>query len=213
MPSKLSLQALPASAPSPLPRGSGRRKPHDLGATQTDSVSAARRGWLRVAGALGLGAGLAGWLPEAQANSLAVGRPAPPLVLHTLDGHSISTEDLRGHVVILTFWATWCGPCHTELPLLSAYAARHASDGLRVLGFSLDGPDALPAVRKMAADLGFPVGLLGSAYAGDYGRIWRIPVNFTIDRAGLLADNGWDDQAPAWTAERLEHIVTPLLRR
>jgi len=36
-------------------------------------------------------------------------------------------------------------------------------------------------------------------------------VNFTIDRAGMLADNGWDDDSPAWTAERLAHIVTPLL--
>lgn len=170
-----------------------------------------RRDWLRTIGGLALGAGLGGWLPAAHTGSLAVGRPAPGLVLHTLDGHSLATEDLLGHVVVLTFWATWCEPCRTELPLLSAYAARHAARGLRVLGFSLDGPDSLAAVRQVAADLSFPVGLLGSAYAGGYGRIWRIPVNFTIDRNGLLADNGWDDPKPAWTAERLERIVTPLL--
>jgi hypothetical protein len=64
----------------------------------------------------------------------------------------------------------------------------------------------------MAAAWSFPVGLLGSAYAGGYGRIWRIPVNFTIDRNGLLADNGWYSREPAWTAERLDRIVTPLLR-
>lgn len=141
----------------------------------------------------------------------AVGRPAPGLVLRTLDGHSIATDDLRGNVVILTFWATWCEPCRTELPLLSAYAARHAAQGLRVLGFSLDGPENLADVRQVAAGLSFPVGLLGSAYAGAYGRVWRIPVNFTIDRNGLLVDNGWDDPKPAWTADRLERIVTPLL--
>ncbi|QOK89933.1 TlpA family protein disulfide reductase (plasmid) [Ralstonia pseudosolanacearum] len=141
-----------------------------------------------------------------------VGRPAPPLVLHTLDGRRISTEDLRGQVVVLTFWATWCEPCRTELPLLSAYAARHADLGLRVLGFSLDEPDELPAVREVGAKLSFPVGLLGSPYAGGYGRIWRLPVNFTIDRQGLLVDNGWDSREPAWTTERLERVVTPLLR-
>lgn len=171
-----------------------------------------RRAWLQAAGTLALGAGLGATQSAAHAASLEVGHPAPSLVLHTVDGQSISTEDLRGHVVILTFWATWCGPCHQELPLLSDYAAKHAHQGLRVLGFSLDEPDSLPAVREMAAKWSFPVGLLGSAYAGGYGRIWRIPVNFTIDRNGLLADNGWDSREPAWTTERLERVVTPLLR-
>ncbi|AXV83981.1 TlpA disulfide reductase family protein [Ralstonia solanacearum] len=171
-----------------------------------------RRAWLQAAGALAMGAGLGGRPSAARAASLEVGRPAPPLVLHTLDGRSIATEDLRGKVVVLTFWATWCEPCRKELPLLSAYAARHADQGLRVLGFSLDEPSELPAVHEVAAGLSFPVGLLGSAYAGGYGRIWRLPVNFTIDRNGLLADNGWDSREPAWTAERLERVVTPLLR-
>ncbi|WP_026035604.1 TlpA disulfide reductase family protein [Cupriavidus sp. BIS7] len=172
-----------------------------------------RRNWLRRASALACAPALGGWHALAHADSLAVGRPAPPLALRTLDGRTIDTRDLHGQVVILTFWATWCGPCHTELPVLSAYAAAHAREGLTVLGFSLDTPDSLADVRKMASSLAFPVGLLGGAYAGGYGRVWRLPVNFTIDRAGMLADNGWDDDSPAWTAERLEHIVTPLLRR
>jgi peroxiredoxin len=178
---------------------------------RSDGVS--RRGWLRAAAALGSGSMLGGWHKPARAESLAVGRPAPPLVLRTLDGNTVDTRDLRGQVVVLTFWATWCGPCHTELPILSDYAATHASEGLSVLGFSLDSPDSMADVRKMAASLSFPVGLLGSAYAGGYGRVWRLPVNFTIDRAGMLADNGWDDATPAWTAERLEQVVTPLLKR
>ncbi|QOK94683.1 TlpA family protein disulfide reductase (plasmid) [Ralstonia pseudosolanacearum] len=182
----------------------------DVGLTSSQSWS--RRTWLRTTGALALGVGLGGRQPAAHAASLEVGRPAPRLVLYTLDGRSLATEDLRGQVVVLTFWATWCEPCRTELPLLSAYAARHAEKGLHVLGFSLDSPEALAEVRKVAAGLSFPVGLLGSAYAGGYGRIWRLPVNFTIDRNGLLADNGWDLREPAWTTERLERVVTPLLR-
>jgi peroxiredoxin len=146
-----------------------------------------------------------------QAAKLEVGQPAPPLVLTTLDGHRVATRDLIGNVVIVTFWATWCGPCHKELPLLSDYAARHADQGLRVLAFSLDSADALPDVRNFAAKLSFPTGLLGSAWAGDYGRIWRIPVSFVIGRDGRLVDNGWDDRKPTWTAERLQRIVDPLL--
>ncbi|MGA2553028.1 MAG: TlpA disulfide reductase family protein [Burkholderiaceae bacterium] len=147
----------------------------------------------------------------ALAADLAVGKPAPPLVLTTLDGQSLATETLKGQVVILTFWATWCDPCREELPLLSRYAARNAARGLKVLGFSLDGPENMDDVRKLASTLSFPVGLLGNPWAGGYGRIWRLPVNFTIDRSGMLADNGWNDEEPTWTETRLERIVTPLL--
>jgi peroxiredoxin len=150
---------------------------------------------------------------RARANDLRVGQPAPPLVLQTLDGKSIATRDLLGQVVIATFWATWCEPCREELPLLSEYALRHAAQGLRVLGFSLDSPDALPRVRKVAATLSFPVGLLGNPYAGGYGRIWRIPVSFVIDRAGRLAHDGWSDDQQPWTSEQLQRVVDPLLTR
>ncbi len=148
---------------------------------------------------------------SAYANALHVGEPAPPASLMTLEGQRISTADLLGEVVILTFWATWCVPCREELPLLSDYAAAHASQGLTVLGFSLDAPEDLRQVEKVAQPLRFPVGLLAHSSAPGYGRIWRIPVNFTIDRRGSLIDNGWKDKQPTWTPERLQRIVTPLL--
>ena len=165
--------------------------------------------------AVGLGFVAAGDLlaPSVRAAVLAIGHVAPPLVLNALDGQSIATRDLLGQVVILAFWATWCGPCREELPTLSAYAARHAQQGLRVLGFSLDGPENLQKVREAAARLSFPVGLLGSPWAGGYGRIWRIPVSFVIDRAGRLVYDGWNDAQEIWTKERLNRIVNPLLLR
>jgi cytochrome c biogenesis protein CcmG, thiol:disulfide interchange protein DsbE len=173
-----------------------------------------RRSLLQIAAGLMILAAVAALFPPlAQANELKVGQPAPPLVLHTLDGRSIATRDLKGQVVIATFWATWCDPCRKELPLLSAYAAAHAKQGLQVLGFSLDGPENLPKVRNEAASLSFPVGLVGSPWVGDYGRIWRIPVSFVIDRSGRLVDNGWDDAQPVWTKQRLHQVVDPLLLR
>jgi peroxiredoxin len=170
-----------------------------------------RRTVLRGAAALCIESLLPGW---ARANnSLRVGQPAPPAVMVTLDGERIATSDLTGHVVILAFWATWCGPCRVELPLLSAYAAQHADAGLTVLAFSLDAPEDLSKVRAAARSWHFPVGLLADASLPGYGRIWRIPVNFTIDRRGRLVDDGWKDVQAVWTAERLESIVTPLLAR
>jgi len=150
---------------------------------------------------------------RAVANDLHVGAPAPPASLVTLDGKKIATTDLVGRVVILTFWATWCEPCREELPLLSRYAESHAADGLQVLGFSLDTPDKLSEVRQVAQQLKFPVGLLANSSAPGYGRIWRLPVSFTIDRDGRLVDNGWKDKNPTWTADSLERLVTPLLSK
>jgi peroxiredoxin len=157
--------------------------------------------------------GISGLIP-AQATSLLIGQPAPEATLIGLDGTRYATRDLIGQVVVLTFWATWCAPCRRELPALSAYAARHAADGLTVLGFSLDEPEQQKAVSAMARDMSFPVGFLTANSAPGYGRIWRMPANFTIDRAGKLADNAWDDQhEPGWTEERLTRVLDPLLKQ
>ncbi len=145
------------------------------------------------------------------ANSLSIGQPAPPIALTTLDGQRIAITDLKGKVVIVSFGATWCEPCRAELPLLSRYASQHARDGLVVLGFSLDPAAQREQVRAIASRLSFPVGLLGDPHVPGYGRIWRLPVSFTIDRSGNLVDNGWKDSNPVWTPERLEQVVTPLL--
>ena len=174
--------------------------------------SATRRALLRGAAALSLTAlDAALFAPLASASGLRVGEAAPAATLVGLDGQRISTSELLGHVVILTFWATWCGPCREELPLLSAYATQHAREGLTVLAFTLDSPDELRKVQPVAQSLSFPVGFLAHSSLPGYGRIWRIPANFTINREGQLIDNGWKDKESSWTAERLERIVTPLL--
>jgi thiol-disulfide isomerase/thioredoxin len=129
----------------------------------------------------------------------------------TLDGRRLSTSDMLGQVVILTFWATWCSPCREELPLLSEYLAQHADAGLRILGFGLDTRERLAEVRQVSQSLNFPVGLMSDSSAPGYGRIWRLPVSFTIDRQGRLAEDGWKEKQPVWTRERLDQVVTPLL--
>ncbi len=165
-----------------------------------------------LAGAVGVGiAGLDALRTPARANALHVGRPAPPATFVALDGKRTTTPELLGRVVILTFWATWCAPCRTELPLLSAYAAQHAAEGLTVLGFTLDAPEDVDKVKRAAQDFSFPVGFVANAELPGFGRIWHIPVNFTIDRRGMLVDDGWKDKEAAWTEERLDRIVTPLL--
>jgi len=166
---------------------------------------------LLMACATALAAPTAMLVSPARANDIRVGSTAPPATLVTLDGQRISTASLLGNVVILTFWATWCVPCREELPLLSRYFEQHEKEGLRVLGFGLDEPDQLAQVKQVAQTLRFPVGLLANSSAPGYGRIWKLPVNFTVDRAGRLVQDGWKEKNPSWTAERLEQVVTPLL--
>jgi cytochrome c biogenesis protein CcmG/thiol:disulfide interchange protein DsbE len=149
--------------------------------------------------------------PRVWAGGLQVGAPAPSATLVTLDGRRISSADLLGRVVILTFWATWCAPCRDELPLLSDYLGHHAAAGLQILGFGLDTRERLEEVKRVAQSLRFPVGLMSDSSAPGYGRIWRLPVSFTIDRQGRLAADGWKEKHPVWTRERLDQLVTPLL--
>lgn len=149
----------------------------------------------------------------ARASDLQLGQRAPTATLVTLEGLHLSTADMLGQVVIITFWATWCVPCREELPLLSKYAAQHFDQGLKVLGFAVNDPEELEQVRAVAQTLSFPVGLLAISSAVGYGRIWRIPVNFTIGRDGRLVDDGWASHSAAWNQERLDRIVTPLLQR
>jgi len=63
----------------------------------------------------------------------------------------------------------------------------------------------------VAKTVSFPVGLLAKSKAPGYGRMWRIPVSFVIDRKGILRYNGWKSDHPAWTEARLRRVVGPLL--
>jgi cytochrome c biogenesis protein CcmG/thiol:disulfide interchange protein DsbE len=148
----------------------------------------------------------------AQANDLEIGQPAPSLKLHTLNGQLIDTRTLLGKVVIVVYWASWCGPCQKELPILSAYYDGHENQGLQVLALSLDDVTNMDTVRKLAHNLKFPVGLADSPWQGGYGRIWHVPVSFVIDKKGRLAYNGWEDKQPGWTAEKLQTVIDPLLQ-
>jgi cytochrome c biogenesis protein CcmG, thiol:disulfide interchange protein DsbE len=141
----------------------------------------------------------------------AQGDPAPALLANLIGGGKFDLAAERGKVVVLNFWASWCEPCLQEMPALDAYYQAHKETGLEVIGISVDSQRDLGKVLDAARKVNFPIALISDAEASGYGRIWRVPITFVIDRRGVLRFSGWK------FADKLDHalldkFVSPLLR-
>jgi thiol-disulfide isomerase/thioredoxin len=141
-----------------------------------------------------------------------VGKAAPAYQAQLLDGSRLSDADQRGNVVILNFWASWCAPCRAEMPALEAYYQKHRTEGLKLVAVSMDDPEDEAKVRQVMSTFSFPAAMGRDANFKGYGRIWRIPLTFVIDRDGILRKDGWYGDTGI-DLPMLEKTVTPLLRR
>lgn len=152
-------------------------------------------------------------LPSAvpAAAELKEGLPAPAIRAELLDGGKFDSADHRGKVIVLNFWATWCKPCREEMPALDAYYRAHRAEGLEMIAISIEEPGEIAKVRHAMKDFRFPAALASAAKTEGYGRLWRLPVTFVIDRRGILQFDGFKF-AKALDLPALEKIVTPLLR-
>ncbi|MGO8673762.1 MAG: TlpA family protein disulfide reductase [Capsulimonadaceae bacterium] len=82
------------------------------------------------------------------------GTPAPAFTTRTLDGHTLTLAALRGRVVMLDFWATWCGPCRMSTPTLVSLQHKFGPDGLKIVGMSIDGADSRADIPGFIKDMG-----------------------------------------------------------
>ena len=115
-----------------------------------------------------------------------IGEPAPAFALADLEGNPVSLAELRGRPVIVNFWASWCGPCVDEFPLLDAAATAHRSDGLAVVGLVVQ--DRSEAARAVLQRTGatWPAAMdPGDAVATRFGVVWP-PASFFVDRDGVV---------------------------
>ncbi|MBN1640786.1 MAG: redoxin domain-containing protein [Anaerolineae bacterium] len=114
------------------------------------------------------------------------GYPAPDFALHTTDGALVRLSDLRGKVVVVNFWATWCPPCRTEMPALQEVYLAHQERGLEVLAVNMQEGDPQAEAFVLANGLTFPVLTdPGGAVSARY-RIASLPTTLFIDRQGLI---------------------------
>ncbi len=115
--------------------------------------------------------------------------PAPPLRAATVDGEAFDLADMRGQVVLLNIWATWCGPCRAEMPELEALHRRFRDQGFSVVGVSVDAARLAGAVRQMVDEFELTYPNVHDA-ANEIGRTAKVvgyPTSFLIDRTGAVA--------------------------
>jgi thiol-disulfide isomerase/thioredoxin len=123
---------------------------------------------------------------------------APDWKLADLNGKIVNFSDFRGRVLILDFWATWCGPCRIEIPHFVELQKQYGNKGLTVIGVSLDeqGPEV---VKQFVKQLGvnYPIVIGNEKVAEAYGGIDGIPTTFVIDRQGRIVSQhiGYNDKA------------------
>jgi peroxiredoxin len=121
-----------------------------------------------------------------QAKPPAIGSAAPDFTLHSSLGKNLKLSEYRGQVVMINFWATWCGPCREELPELERLRARYQRGGFVLLGVSVD--DSPNAARDMARRLGvqFPVLFDAAKQVSARYDIDAMPSTLLIDRSGVV---------------------------
>jgi len=115
-------------------------------------------------------------------------KPAPDFTLKDADGKQVRLADYRGKVVLLDFWATWCGPCRIEIPWFTEMERKNKDKGFAVLGVSMD-DEGWKVVKPFVGEMkiNYRV-LLGTDQAAhDYGGLDALPTTFLIDRDGKIA--------------------------
>ena len=112
--------------------------------------------------------------------------PAPAWKLVALDGSEVGSDALKGKVVVVDFWATWCGPCVHEIPGYVAMQKKYAERGLVIVGLSVDRKGEAVAPFAERTGINYPLALATPEVIAAFGELEAIPTTFLIDREGRI---------------------------
>ncbi|HEX4508988.1 MAG TPA: TlpA disulfide reductase family protein [Burkholderiaceae bacterium] len=123
---------------------------------------------------------------DAAANAPAPNTTAPDFTLRALDGHNLRLAELRGQVVLVNFWATWCGPCREEMPRLDALYQKYHASGFTLLGVNIDDDPRNAAGTAQKLKVSFPVLLDTDKTVSRLYDLGTMPSTVLIDRDGRV---------------------------
>lgn len=143
--------------------------------------------------------------------SVQVGSVAPDFTLKTYGGEEVTLSDLRGKVVLINFWATWCPPCRQEMPSMERLYQRMEGKPFEMLAINVE-EDAREALKSFLQKTphSFPIPIDSNKQAQELYRVYRFPETFVVDPNGVVVDHilGARDWATSETIEYLDSLMT-----
>jgi peroxiredoxin len=171
---------------------------------------------LVIAGLFAAGVGAVVALRAPGSSGPRIDAPAPGFSLPDLDGGALALDALRGRVVFVNFWGTWCAPCRDEAPSLERLYGLLRDDGFELVGVSIDAPGAADEIRAFRDEFGISFPILvdpGKEVYRAYGAT-GVPETFLIDAGGNLVERfvgprNWDEPRYARALRRLLEAREP----
>jgi len=150
-------------------------------------------------------------LPVAGRNGVKLGEPAPNFQLRDLQGRLVTLSDLRGKVVLLNFWATWCGPCRVEMPAMEQLYRTFLRKDFEILAVSTDAQgEAVTRPFQQENRLTFPILHDDDYRVGLTYGARSLPMTFMVDREGVIRHQIFG--ARDWAAPEARQLVQMLMK-
>ncbi|MBS0360223.1 MAG: TlpA family protein disulfide reductase [Proteobacteria bacterium] len=136
-----------------------------------------------------------------------VGKPAKPYKIYLLDKSTITSDQLKGKVVVVNRWATWCTPCKAEMVVFENYLRTHPGTDLKIYAVTTELNFSAEKLKPLQGILSYPLGL--SVLGWGYGIKGAVPTSYVIDRNGVVRFAA----AGAFNDQSFDALVTPLLKQ
>lgn len=151
------------------------------------------------------------WVQDDERNVVRIGDQAPDFSLQDLRGESMRLSHFRGKVVLLNFWATWCGPCLIEMPALEQLYQRFARKDFEILAISTD-PQGAAVTRPFQRERGltFPILHDPDMHVGLTYGVRTLPLSFVVDRRGVIRKKIFG--ARDWNSPEAHDLIRMLMK-